>query len=188
MAKPHRMGGRLDVSHIGCSEIRLSEELMNLPFADIIALLIIGVLFIAAFLYWQTVLDKHHNSNNSALADSLPTTTDGSIKTSSKPVPWWSAPPLIRPSLWTRAHGKLGAMLAVAFLTWCCFLAWQFWAQLYYQQYLGLSPVLTMVRLLPMFVTGIVANVIVALCVGRVDVVVLTRELFCTIFFCLLDL
>lgn len=45
--------------------------------------------------------------------------------------------------------------------------------QLYYQNYAGLSPVLTMVRLLPMNVTGFLCNVVVALVVGRVDLVIL---------------
>ena len=46
-------------------------------------------------------------------------------------------------------------------------------AQLYYQDYLGLNPILTMVRLLPMFVTGVMCNVVVALVVGHVPVVLL---------------
>ena len=46
-------------------------------------------------------------------------------------------------------------------------------AQLYYPDYLGLNPILTMVRLLPMFVTGVMCNVVVALVVGHVPVVLL---------------
>jgi hypothetical protein len=68
-------------------------------------------------------------------------------------------------------------MMAVAFTNWCCFLAWQFWAQLYYQQYLGLTPILTMIRMLPMFVTGVIANAVIAVTVARVDVGVLTGTL-----------
>ena len=45
--------------------------------------------------------------------------------------------------------------------------------QLYYQDYERLTPILTMVRLLPMFVTGVACNVVIALVVGRVDVVFL---------------
>jgi hypothetical protein len=130
--------------------------------SDIIALLIVGVLLVAAFLYWQTVLDKLQQR-----------AIDG------HEVPWWAAPPLVRPGLWTRAKGKLAAMMAVAFLNWCCFLAWTFWVQLYYQQYLGLTPILTMVRLLPMFVAGVLVNVIVALVVGRVNVVILISTRTC---------
>ena len=45
--------------------------------------------------------------------------------------------------------------------------------QLYYQDYLGKNPILTMVRLLPMAITGVLCNVIVALFVGRVPLVYL---------------
>ena len=54
-------------------------------------------------------------------------------------------------------------------------------AQLYYQDYLGLNPILNMVRLLPMFVTGVMCNVVVALVVGHVPVVLLigtSRSIF----------
>ena len=52
--------------------------------------------------------------------------------------------------------------------------------QLYYQDYLGLDPILTMVRLLPMFITGVTCNVIIALVVSHVPLVVLasTSTLF----------
>jgi hypothetical protein len=133
----------------GCTSTRSCFGRGTDDAADIIALLIIGVLLIAAFLYWQTVLERAQHTHA------------------------WAAPPLVRPGLWTRAHGKLAAVMAVAFLNWCCFLAWTFWVQLYYQQYLGLTPILTMVRLIPMSVTGVLANVVVALAVGRVNVVIL---------------
>ncbi len=48
--------------------------------------------------------------------------------------------------------------------------------QLYYQDYLGLNPILTMVRLLPMFVTGVLCNVVVALVVGHVPLVLLISK------------
>lgn len=38
-----------------------------------------------------------------------------------------------------------------------------------YQNYLGLSPVKTMLRFIPMFVSGAVCNFIVALVVGRIS-------------------
>jgi len=76
-------------------------------------------------------------------------------------------------SLWKRANGKLAVMMWIAFLNWCAFLSWNFWAQLYYQDYIGYSPIRTVVRLLPMFVTGVICNVIVAIIVGRVPVVFL---------------
>ena len=62
----------------------------------------------------------------------------------------------MRLSLWTRADGRFAVMQMIAFLTWCSFMAYNFWVQLFYQDYLKLSPVQTMLRLLPMFVTGVV--------------------------------
>jgi hypothetical protein len=124
---------------------------------DIIALLIVGVILVAAFIAWQHHLGRAAASGRSKLP-----------------------PPLMRLSLWTRANGKLAAMFVVAFLTWCCFVSWQFWAQLYYQEYIGLTPVRTMIRFLPMFVTGVLANVVVAKVVGRIDVVFLAGARFAT--------
>lgn len=133
---------------------------------DIIALLIVGVLLVAAFLTWQWYLEKKLGQGSR-----LP-------------------PPIMKLSMWTRANGRFTVMQFIAFLSWCSFLSYNFWVQLFYQRYLHLSPILTMVRLLPMFVTGVCwyvlsenlsdisenclnSNVIIALIVGRVDVVYL---------------
>ena len=83
----------------------------------------------------------------------------------------FTPPPLIKPSLWTRANGRLGAMMAIAFTNWCAFLAWAFWVQLYYQNYKHYSPLQTLVRLLPMFVSGILCNVFVGLMAARIPIV-----------------
>ncbi|KAF7318759.1 MFS domain-containing protein [Mycena chlorophos] len=80
----------------------------------------------------------------------------------------YSPPPLLRPSLFLRAKGRVGAVYAVAFLQFAAFMIWAYWVQLYYQVYIGYSPVRTVARLSPMFVTGIICNVVVALVVGRV--------------------
>lgn len=118
-------------------------------------MLIIGVLLLVAFFFWQLSLQRAENDPTRSKSKYLP-------------------PPLLNPSIWTRANGKLAVMMFVVFLNWSCFIAWNFWAQLYYQEYKHLTPILTMVRFLPMFVTGIAANGVVALIVGRVDVVILT--------------
>ncbi|KAI9069518.1 MFS general substrate transporter [Trametes sanguinea] len=76
-------------------------------------------------------------------------------------------------TIWSRAQGKLAVVLGIAFLEWCSFNSWTFWVQLYYQDYAALNPVLTMVRLLPMSVTGVLCNVLVALVVGHLPVVFL---------------
>ncbi|OBZ72344.1 hypothetical protein A0H81_07345 [Grifola frondosa] len=114
----------------------------------IIALLVVGVILVGLFLIWEHYLEC-------LLADNAPRT-------------WWTPPPLMRISLWARAKGKLAVVLFIAFLEYGSFLSFLFWLQLYYQDYAHLSPVLTMVRLIPMFVTGVLCNILVALVVGHV--------------------
>jgi hypothetical protein len=61
-----------------------------------------------------------------------------------------------------------------AYVIWlfsCGFFAWMLWAVLYYQDFVGLSPLLAMVRYLPMVVTGLLLNVIVGVTVSRVSIV-----------------
>ncbi|OJT07816.1 hypothetical protein TRAPUB_1299 [Trametes pubescens] len=121
----------------------------------VIAILIIGVLIFALFVVWERYLERVQNGSGTRRRR------------------WWTPPPLMNVSIWGRANGKLGVMLIIAFLQWCGFLSFSFWITLYYQNYAGLSPILTMVRLLPMNVTGFLCNVVVALVVGRVDLVIL---------------
>ena len=71
--------------------------------------------------------------------------------------------------IWTRANGRFGAMQAVAFMEWACFTTGTFWAILYYQNYVRLDPIHTMIRFLPMPVTGVICNVVVALTVGMIN-------------------
>lgn len=151
----------------------------------IIALLIVGVILLVLFVFWQHYLEKIHADPEAA------------ARAFDK---WWTPPPLMKLSIWTRLNGRMAVMLWIAFFEWCSFFAWILWVQvwtssfftmypakliyhlqLYYQNFLLLTPVLTMVRLLPMFVTGCICNLIVALVVGRVDVVFLIGEH--TIFF-----
>ena len=78
--------------------------------SDIIALLIFGVIFLGLFLCWQYHLEKRFDDHNSTYSVFTP-------------------PPLMRISIWTRAHGRLGAVMLVAFTTWCCFQSWLYWIQ-----------------------------------------------------------
>ncbi|KAI0668013.1 efflux transporter [Trametes maxima] len=121
----------------------------------IIALLIVGVLFLALFVAWQHYLEQLHTQRDAQRER------------------WWTPPPLMSVTIWSRARGRLAVVLVLAFLEWCAFNAFTFWVQLYYQDYLGLTPILTMVRLLPMFVTGVLCNFVVALVVGHVPLVYL---------------
>ncbi|KAG2132988.1 major facilitator superfamily domain-containing protein [Suillus clintonianus] len=118
----------------------------------IIALLIVGIFLVASFVVWEHFLEK--------IADDT-----------SKPRSAWTPPPLMRPSLWTRSKGKLAVVICVAFFNMCGFSSWTFWVQLYYQNYLLLSPVLTMIRFLPMFISGVLCNYVVALLIGRLPLV-----------------
>lgn len=113
----------------------------------IIALLIVGVLLVAAFLAWQWYLEKKIGEDTRF------------------------PPPIMKLSMWTRSNGRFAVMQFIAFLSWCSFLSYNFWVQLFYQDYLHLNPILTMIRLLPMFVTGVCCNILIALFVGRIDIV-----------------
>ncbi|KAI0636359.1 efflux transporter [Trametes polyzona] len=120
----------------------------------IIALLVVGVFLMVLFVLWERYLE-------------------GLQDKSSAQHQWWTPPPLMNVSIWTRASGKLGVMLIIAFLQYGGFQCFSFWIQLYYQNYVGLSPILTMVRLIPMFVTGCLCNLLVALVVGRISLMIL---------------
>jgi len=116
----------------------------------IIACLVVGMILVAVFVAWEHHLEKAVDGHKS----------------------FWTPPPLMKPSIWTRANGRVTAVLAVAFLNWSGFTSWLFWAQLYYQNYLALTPVLTMIRFLPMLVMGCLLNIFVAMVVGRLPLVV----------------
>ncbi|KAG9223106.1 hypothetical protein CCMSSC00406_0000205 [Pleurotus cornucopiae] len=118
----------------------------------IIVLMIFGVIFMITFFMWQARLERIQNDLN-------------------YPRSWLTPPPLMKVSFWTRAKGRLAAVLWIAALTFCVFRSWQYWVQLYYQNYERLSPVETMVRVLPMFIMGILCNFFMAQVISRVPIV-----------------
>ncbi|KAG1736334.1 major facilitator superfamily domain-containing protein [Suillus lakei] len=120
----------------------------------IIALLIVGVIMIALFLVWEWKLER--------IIDDDPTRAES----------MWTPPPLMRLSLWTRAKGRMAVILAIAFLNWSAFISWSFWVQLYYQNYLLLTPVETMIRFIPMFIVGCLCNFFVAMVVSKLPLVI----------------
>ncbi|KAG2341240.1 MFS general substrate transporter [Suillus weaverae] len=120
----------------------------------IIVLLIIGVIMIGLFLVWESRLER--------IIDEDP----------SRAVSMWTPPPLMKLSLWTRAKGRMAVILAIAFLNWSAFISWSFWVQLYYQNYLLLTPVETMIRFIPMFIVGCLCNFFVAMVVSRLPLVI----------------
>ena len=89
----------------------------------------------------------------------------------------------MKPSMWTHAHGRFAVMQIIACINWAAFSCWLVWVQLYYQTYLNLTPIHTMLRILPMFFSGVVANIIIALIIGHIDVVYVIGMLFASVHF-----
>jgi MFS family permease len=119
----------------------------------IIILLIVGIIMVLLFLLWERYLEQ-------AMDD--PSRTPST----------WTPPPLMRLSLWTRAKGRMAVILVIAFLNWCGFISWSFWVQLYFQNYLLLTPVHTMLRFIPLFIVGCLCNVFVAMFVAKLPLVI----------------
>ena len=80
----------------------------------IIAFLVIGVMLLVLFVLWQHYLEKIH---------------DDFIAAARAPNKWWTPPPLMRLSIWTRMKGRMAVMLWIAFLEWCSFFSWILWVQ-----------------------------------------------------------
>ncbi|KAK0199427.1 putative efflux transporter [Desarmillaria ectypa] len=131
------------------SQGEIAPEQWKTPY--IIALLLVGIGLIVAFFFWQRYLEDKHNTKSSQ----------------------WCSPPLMRSSLWTRAGGRVAATFIITLLTWCALYSWLYWAQLYYQSYIGLAPLVTVVRLLPAYITGVLYNVILTVLISRVPFVLL---------------
>ncbi|KAJ7139217.1 major facilitator superfamily domain-containing protein [Mycena epipterygia] len=133
----------------------------------IIVLLILGLLLLGLFFFWQLYLERSH-----PLLPSPPSRS--STSEGLRLYSWartYTPPPLMRPGLFSRARGRVGVMYIVAMLEFAAFMGWGFWVQLYYQSYIGYSPVRTVVRLVPMFICGLLCNALVALIVGRMPIV-----------------
>ena len=120
--------------------------------AGIIAQFVVGILLVLLFVAWQHYLERRLENPN------IPRTR-------------WTAPPLMKPSMWTRAHGRFAVMQIIACVNMAAFGSWLVWVQLYYQMYLDLSPIQTMPRMLPLLVVGIAAVAFIAFAIGRVNVV-----------------
>ncbi|KAL0949753.1 hypothetical protein HGRIS_009791 [Hohenbuehelia grisea] len=143
----------------------------------IIALLIVGVILLGLFGVWQAFLEAEQGQLDTGGKNEMrPTSSSHGLRANLAAFlrrKRLTPPPLMKISLWSRARGRFAAVMWIAIFNWCAFRAWGFWIQLYYQDYAGYSPVRTMVRLLPMFVTGILCNFVVANVVGRVPVIYL---------------
>ncbi|KAF8885463.1 efflux transporter [Infundibulicybe gibba] len=118
----------------------------------IIALLVLGVFLIILFVYWQRYLERIQSDPSSRYSIFTP-------------------PPLMKVSIWSRANGRFATMMWIAFLVWCSFIAWLYWSQLYYQNLMGYTPLETVARIAPMFVSGVLCNIAVAFIVGKISLI-----------------
>ena len=122
---------------------------------DIIVLLILGVLMVVAFFFWEKYVTDRGTT-----------------------------PPLMRLQLWTRARGKLASVYLIGFAQWMGFSVGHgtrldrsdvsdsqslfYHATLYYQEVQGTGSIGAMLRFLPCAVSGVLCNVVVAVLIRRV--------------------
>ncbi|KAF8331585.1 efflux transporter [Amanita rubescens] len=118
----------------------------------IIACLVLGCAFVGLFLLWQRYLERIKHDPNAQYSK-------------------WTPPPLMNLSLWTRGNGRFSVIMVIALMTWCGFVGWNIWATLYYETYIDLKPISTMIRFIPMFITSISLNVAIAFIIHRVPIV-----------------
>ncbi|KAF5385630.1 hypothetical protein D9757_003546 [Collybiopsis confluens] len=137
----------------------------------IVGLLIAGVVLVALFIIWQYHLEGVQDTSQCLLYPNPRSRCASLSLLAMRHLP--TPPPIMKLSLWTRARGRVAVVFCVAFLNWCCFQAWIYWVTLYYQNYVGYSPLRTVVRMVPMFVTGLLCNAFVALFVGHIAMTVL---------------
>nr|AOR51677.1 MFS general substrate transporter [Phaffia rhodozyma] len=105
----------------------------------VLATLVLSILLIGAFIAWEDLLVRSSR---------------------------FSLKPLMPLEIWTR--GRLAVNLAVVFVGWCAFQPMLYHATLFFQDYQGLSPILTMIRFLPTAVSGIVVCLVFTLVVPYV--------------------
>lgn len=146
----------------------------------IIALLVVGVFFVGVFIYWQWFLEKAQDwrlANREVESSPPANESDGPRRGRVEELAdrWCNKlpPPIMKLSLWARARGRFSAVMAIAFLAWSAFIGWTFWVQLYYQDYTNLRPLDVVVRLLPMFVVGVICNSFVGFMAARVPMIVI---------------
>ncbi|KAJ7218209.1 MFS general substrate transporter [Mycena rebaudengoi] len=158
--------------------------------AYIITLLVAGVLLLLLFAAWELRLERVHFPSAPTTPDALEKSTgdeshialqpslrnsSGASNSGAGGIAYrcrtYMPPPLLRPRLFARARGRVGVMYMIALLQFAVFMGWYVWAQLYYESYMGYSPIRTIVRLMPMFICGLCCNAVVVLIVERVQLV-----------------
>ncbi|KZO89917.1 putative efflux transporter [Calocera viscosa TUFC12733] len=98
----------------------------------IIALLILSVVLIAAFIGWEHYVETR-----------------------------LTFPPLMKLDLFARGKWKFSAILLISFLVNGAFISWQYWATQYYQNYWLVTPTYTVLFFLPMFFVGFTLLILV---------------------------
>lgn len=149
----------------------------------IIVCLILGLFFLILFVRWQMRLERMHplmpvqpplaSDANTVIHPIESAPSSPASRGSMQLISWahtYTPPPLMRPGLFARARGRVGVMYGIAILQYAAFMGWSFWIVLYYQSYIGYSPLRAVVRLVPMPICGLLCNVLVALIVGRIPV------------------
>lgn len=98
----------------------------NRPRADIIALLIVGVLLVGVFIYWQWFLEKAQDERQRRRDEKT-----GEVAGQPLSRRWGERlpPPTMKLSLWGRAKGRFAVTMAIAFVAWASFISWSFWMQ-----------------------------------------------------------
>jgi hypothetical protein len=74
----------------------------------IITFVVLGVAMIGLFLYWQYYPGEIHDNPDSPYSVLTP-------------------PPLMKISIWTRANGRVAAIMMIVFMEWSAFSSWSFW-------------------------------------------------------------
>ncbi|KAF9077668.1 putative efflux transporter [Rhodocollybia butyracea] len=148
----------------------VAPEQWSTPY--IIACLIVGIILVILFLVWQYHLERVQDA--AARTRDYPSSGSRYASLSHLALRWIpTPPPIMKMSLWTRAHGGVAVVFCVAFLNWCCFQGWIYWVVLYYQNYVGYSALRCVVRLLPMIFTGLACNAFIALFVNHIPMTIL---------------
>lgn len=157
-----------------------SVKLIMGSLTDIIALLVVGVFLVGVFIYWQWFLEKaqEERQRRREAGDAGEVAGQQISKRWSESLP----PPTMKLSLWGRAKGRFAVTVGIAFLAWASFISWSFWMQvgdnlllcpglfranffskLYYQDYVGLTPLQVVARQSPTFVVGVACSAFVGI-------------------------
>jgi len=120
-----------------CTSIdTLSGPSTDLCSADIPAVFASSIAILIAFAFFQRHLEHHPSSRISR-----------------------QIPPIVKLSLFTRQRGRIAAITFSSFSVFTCVPGWIYLTTVFYQDYKGLSPLASAVRLIPACISGMAAAV-----------------------------